>query len=267
MRVGTKLLSDNSFTELNQKKLTALITGASGGIGYAAALKLAKLGIKVVLVSRNKHRLKEIQEEIKLFGGSAEYIVIDFLEQDSVAELINEIQSRKIVPQILINSLGGVFESKDWSDGNVYREVYRLNTEVAIELTNRIFPFMSEFGWGRIIHFGSLSTKTGINSLPYVVAKSALISFVKFAANRFAAIDSKVVMTAIAPGPISVPGKYLNKIESEAPEKLLNWLLENQIPTKRLVRIEEVINLITFLISENGDYMNGSVIEIDGGAI
>jgi NAD(P)-dependent dehydrogenase (short-subunit alcohol dehydrogenase family) len=176
-------------------------------------------------------------------------------------------QTRKIVPQILINSLGGVFESKDFSDKNVYRHVYRLNTEVAIELTNRFFPFMSESGWGRIIHFGSLSTKTGINSLPYVVAKSALMSFVKFAANRFASIDSKVVITAIAPGPVSVPGKYLNKIESEAPDELLTWFLENQIPTKRLVRIEEVVNLITFLVSENGDYMTGSVIEIDGGAI
>jgi NAD(P)-dependent dehydrogenase (short-subunit alcohol dehydrogenase family) len=202
-----------------------------------------------------------------LLGGSADYIVIDFSKQNSVVALMDEIQSREIVPQILINSLGGVFESKDWSDVNVYRNVYRLNTEVAIELTNKVFPFMSEFGWGRIIHFGSLSTKTGINSLPYVVAKSALMSFVKFAANRFAVSGSKVVMTAIAPGPISVPGKYLNKIEFEAPEKLLDWLIENQIPTKRLIKIEELINLIIFLISENGDYMNGSVIEVDGGAI
>jgi NAD(P)-dependent dehydrogenase (short-subunit alcohol dehydrogenase family) len=87
------------------------------------------------------------------------------------------------------------------------------------------------------------------------------------AANRFAAINSKVVLSAIAPGPISVPGKYLSKIESDSPERLLNWLDENNIPTKRLVKIEEVINLVTFLVSEKGDYMNGSVIEIDGGAI
>ena len=267
MEVKTKLSTNNSFEGLNQKNLTALITGAVGGIGYATAVKLSKLGIKVILVSRNVQRLKEIQEEITLSGGSAEYIVSDFLKQNSVAELMSEMKSRNIIPQILVNSLGGVFESKDWSDENVYRNVYRLNTEVAIELSNRVFPLMSEFGWGRIIHFGSLSTKTGINSLPYVVAKSALMSFVKFAANRFAVIDSKIVMTAISPGPISGPGKYLNKIETESPDKLLDWLVENQIPTRRLVRIEEVINLVTFLISENGDYMNGSIIEIDGGAI
>ena len=267
MEVKTKLSTNNSLEGLNQKNLTALITGAVGGIGYATAVKLSKLGIKVILVSRNVQRLKEIQEEITLSGGSAEYIVSDFLKQNSVAELMSEMKSRNIIPQILVNSLGGVFESKDWSDENVYRNVYRLNTEVAIELSNRVFPLMSEFGWGRIIHFGSLSTKTGINSLPYVVAKSALMSFVKFAANRFAVIDSKIVMTAISPGPISVPGKYLNKIETESPDKLLDWLVENQIPTRRLVRIEEVINLVTFLISENGDYMNGSIIEIDGGAI
>jgi 3-oxoacyl-[acyl-carrier protein] reductase len=126
---------------------------------------------------------------------------------------------------------------------------------------------MSKLGWGRIVHFGSLSTKTGMNSLPYVVAKSALVSFVKFAANRIGFIDSNVVMTAIAPGPVSVPGKYLNKLESETPEKLSKWLLENKIPAKRLVRIDEIVNLITFVVSEKGDYMNGSVIEIDSGTI
>lgn len=267
MKVQIKLSSNNSIEEKILRKSTALITGATGGIGYATAIKLSKLGIKVVLISRNQQRLNEIQEEIQMMGGSAECIVIDFSKQNSVMELMNEVKSRKIVPQILINSLGGVFESKDWSDEIVYRNIYRLNTEVAIELTNKMFPIMSDFGWGRIIHFGSLSTKTGINSLPYVVAKSALISFVKFAANRFALMDSKVVITAIAPGPISIPGKYLNRIESESPEILLNWLSENQIPAMRLLTIDEVVNLIVFLISENGDYMNGSVIEIDGGAI
>jgi NAD(P)-dependent dehydrogenase (short-subunit alcohol dehydrogenase family) len=267
MKVKTKMLSDNKVNELSQKKLTALITGASGGIGHATALKFANLGIKVVLVGRNESKLLEIQQEVKLLGGSAEYIVVDFLNQNSVAKLMDEVQSRKIVPDILINALGGVFESKDWSDENIYRNVYRLNTEVAIELTSKFFPLMSEYGGGRIIHFGSLSTKTGINSLPYVVAKSALISFVRFAANRFAANNSNVIMSAIAPGPISVPGKYLSKLESESPEKLLNWFEANDIPTKRLVRIEEVVNLITFLIAETGNYMNGSVIEIDGGAL
>ena len=124
MEVKTKLSTNNSFEGLNQKNLTALITGAVGGIGYATAVKLSKLGIKVILVSRNVQRLKEIQEEITLSGGSAEYIVSDFLKQNSVAELMSEMKSRNIIPQRLVNSLGGVFESKDWSDENVYRNVF-----------------------------------------------------------------------------------------------------------------------------------------------
>lgn len=247
--------------------VTALITGASGGIGRAAAFKLSQAGIKIVLVGRSEVKLKEIQEEIILAGGLAECIILDFSVQNSVEELFAQLQFRDITPQILINSLGGVFESQDWSDINIYRNVYRLNTEVAIELTNRIFPMMAKMGWGRIIHFGSLSTKTGMNSLPYVIAKSALMSFVKFAANRYAKINSKVVISAIAPGPISVPGKYLNKLESEFPEKLSDWLLENKIPVMRLVKIEEVINLIFLLISESGNYMHGSILEINGGAL
>jgi 3-oxoacyl-[acyl-carrier protein] reductase len=244
-----------------------LITGATGGVGYSTAIRLSGLGIKVVLVSRDEIKLKKIQAEIKSIGGLSEYIVKDFLIENSVSELLEELSVRKIEPQILVNALGGPFDSEDWSDEAIYRRVYRLNTEVGIELTNKICKKISEYGWGRIIHFGSLSTKTGINSLPYITAKSALMSFVKFASNRFAKMDSKIVIAAIAPGPISVPGKYLGKIESESPEILLNWFIENQIPTKRLVRIEEVVNLIEFLISDNGEYMNGSIIEIDGGAI
>jgi len=255
------------LSKLKYNKLSAVITGASGGIGYATALELTNLGIRVVLVGRDKIRLQEIQKEIELRGGSATYIAVDFLEQNSIDELMGEIKFNKIIPQILINTMGGSFESSDWSDEKTYRQVYRLNTEVAIELTNRFFPLMSDFGWGRIIHFGSISTKNGMNSLPYVVAKSALMSFVKFAANRLASINPRVVITAISPGPISIPGKYLNKIESESPEELEKWFVENQIPTKRLIRIEEVLNLIKFLISEKSDYMNGSVIEINGGAI
>jgi NAD(P)-dependent dehydrogenase (short-subunit alcohol dehydrogenase family) len=261
------MLNDELREIFGKRKLTALITGATGGVGLSTALKLSQLGIKVVLVARNESKLNEIQMQIKSFGGNAEYIVIDFLNENSVSELLKEMSSRKIDIDIFINALGGVFESKDWSEELIYRKVHRLNAEVGIELTNRIFPLMSKLGWGRIIHFGSLSTKTGINSLPYVVAKSALMSFVKFGSNRFAKIDSAVVMAAIAPGPISVPGKYLHKIENESPELLLNWFSENQIPNKRLVRIEEVVNLIVFLISNSGDFMNGSIVEIDGGSI
>jgi 3-oxoacyl-[acyl-carrier protein] reductase len=267
MKVEIKLITTNFKIDFGQMEVTALITGASGGVGRAAAFALSRAGIKVVLVGRNEDKLKAIQKDIILSGGSAEYVIVDFSAQNSVEELFVQLQSRDLTPQILINSLGGVFESRDWSDINIYRNVYRLNTEVAIELTNRAYPLMSKMGWGRIIHFGSLSTKTGMNSLPYVIAKSALMSFVKFAANRYATINSKVVMSAIAPGPISVPGKYLNKLESESPEKLLDWLLENKIPVMRLVKIEEVINLVVFLISESGDYMHGSILEIDGGAI
>jgi NAD(P)-dependent dehydrogenase (short-subunit alcohol dehydrogenase family) len=261
------MLNNELIEMIRQRKLTALITGATGGVGQSTALELSQLGIKVVLVARNESKLNEIKMQIKSLGGNAEYIVIDFLNENSISDLLKEISSRKIDLHIFINALGGVFESKDWSDEVIYRKVYRLNAEVGIEITNRIFPLMSKHGWGRIIHFGSLSTKTGINSLPYIVAKSALMSFVKFASNRFAKIDTAVVMTAIAPGPISVPGKYLHRIEKESPEVLLNWFIENQIPNKRLVRIEEVVNLIVFLISNSGEFMNGSIVEIDGGSI
>ena len=61
-----------------------------------------------------------------------------------MSEVLVELQVRKLVPQILINALGGSFKSEDWSNEKIYREVYRLNTEVAIELTNQLLPIMSK---------------------------------------------------------------------------------------------------------------------------
>lgn len=111
-----------------------------------------------------------------------------------MSEVLVELQVRKLVSQILINAFfGGSFKSEDWSNEKIYREVYRLNTEVAIELTNQLLLIMSKLDWGRIIHFGSLSVKMGINSLPYIVAKSALISFLQFAAGRIALESPQVV--------------------------------------------------------------------------
>ena len=247
-------------------KPVALITGATGGIGSAVAVELAKKDIHVVLLGRNENKLLKITKQIQELGGEVDYIVVDFLSLTSVSEVLVELRARELVPQILINALGGSFKSEDWSNEKIYREVYRLNTEVAIELTNQLLPIMSTLDWGRIIHFGSLSIKTGINSLPYIVAKSALISFVQFAAGRIALDSPQVVLAAISPGPISIPGKYLNGLEREKPEELLLWFKLNRIPTMRLLKVEEILNLVNYIISEDGSYMNGSVIDINGGA-
>jgi NAD(P)-dependent dehydrogenase (short-subunit alcohol dehydrogenase family) len=89
---------------------------------------------------------------------------------------------------------------------------------------------------------------------------------VQFAAGRIALDSPQVVLAAISPGPISIPGKYLNGLEREKPEELLLWFKLNRIPTMRLLKVEEILNLVNYIISEDGSYMNGSVIDINGGA-
>ena len=121
------------------------MTGATGGIGSAVAIDLAEKEIHVVLLGRNENKLLKITKQIQEFGGEVEYIVVDFLSLTSVSEVLVELQVRKLVSQILINAFfGGSFKSEDWSNEKIYREVYRLNTEVAIELTNQLLPIMSK---------------------------------------------------------------------------------------------------------------------------
>lgn len=92
------------------------------------------------------------------------------------------------------------------------------------------------------------------------------MSFVQFAAGRIALESPQVVLAAISPGPTSISGKYLNKLEREKLKELLLWFTLNRISSKRLLKVEEILNLVNYIVSEDGSSMNGSIIDINGGA-
>ena len=242
----------------------ALVTGASRGIGRTVAEKLALEGVHVGLVGRNKKALLEVVEGIRLTGGKAEYFIYDISDTSNVEKLVGDCIARNLIPDILVNNLGGVNKSKNWDSYESVEQAFRLNFLAAYELVRQLLPYLEKMESGRIVNIGSISTKNGLNGFPYVVSKAALEAFTLFGARDIAKRSPNVVMTMVSPGPTAVTGKYLANLEDANPRALKDWLAQNNVSAGRLGKVEEIADLVLFLVSDMASYMHGSIVSIDG---
>jgi len=103
-------------------------------------------------------------------------------------------------------------------------------------------------------------------SAPYIAAKAALIEYMKTISKELGKINQNLMAAAVSPGAISVPGKYLNKIEKEDPKILAQFIQETKIPIARLGTTREIAEVVSFLCDEHTRYLHGCNIQIDGGA-
>lgn len=216
---------------------TALVVGASKGIGLEIVRELRAEGCKVQTASRTEG--------------------FDLMPIGGPERLLSAIQ----LPEIIVHVLGGsqgvtdtLGPSSDWA------KVWRLNLGIAHDINRLCIPMMQRNKWGRIIHISSNAQKIGTGYAPYVSAKAALDGYVKIVSKEFA--KDGVVITAVAPGIVHTPGRYYASLDSKEQEEYFN----KYIPTKRFGRAEEIAKAVAFLASEHAAYMSGSILTIDGGA-
>ena len=251
---------------MNELLGCALVTGGSRGIGNAIGRRLAKDGLNVVLIGRDLDALQREVGEIDAFGGRASLLQVDFLSDDYLGEISKFLVDKELKPNILINGLGGGFGSKTFDSIEIYRKVFHLNLFVAHELMNLIVANAKSMGWGRVVFIGTLAINHKSASAPYVASKAALMAYMKIVAKDLAKINENFLACAVSPGVINVKGKYLNKLKSEDPEKLTDFLERNLVAAGRLGEPDEVARVVSFLCDRETTYLNGCNIEIDGGA-
>ncbi|KKM18083.1 hypothetical protein LCGC14_1669310 [marine sediment metagenome] len=254
---------------LNLKGKCALVTGGSHGIGLAIALSLAEEGCNVAICARNKAQLQKAEQMILEKGVHVLAISTDAMVFEDVQKACEIIEMAWPKISILINNVGGGgrWGSEDVEDTieDVWWEVYNKNAMAAVRFTMWALPIMMERKWGRIVTIGSTrGIEAGLMSRPwFTMAKAAEIALMKTMARKSKYARNNITFNTVAPGAIMIPDTGWDIQSKDNPASFKKF--KRELPLGRLGTPEEVADLVTFLCSEQGSYINGSCIVVDGG--
>ena len=233
---------------------TALVTGATAGIGYAIALELARQGAAVVVHGRNAERGAKTVQQIENAGGTARFVAADLSDADDVRRLAAEAGD----VDILVNNAGIYeFASTFDTDDADFDAHFDTNLRAPYILVQKLVPGMIERGRGSVVNISTVAASTpSADAGIYGASKAALDLLTKVWADEFGGAGVRV--NAIAPGPI----------ETEGTSEMAD-IVEGLGRTRALQRIgepTEIAQAVAFIASPAASYINGVVLPVDGGA-
>ncbi|MEZ2249089.1 SDR family NAD(P)-dependent oxidoreductase [Microcoleus sp.] len=243
---------------------SALVVGASRGLGREIALTLAQEGVQVGVVARTEADIISLVEEM---GGEAKGhwgIAKDLVPDRAPTQLIEEIQSANKQIDIIIHNLGGTLAIRDpFCTVTEWRSVWRLNFEIAAELNRYLIPPMQQRRWGRVVHISSIAANLSRGAVAYCAVKAALNAYTR---NLGCTVASDgVVITSVMPGAIRHEGSHWEKMSQEKPEMVANYL-EQRLAIRRFADLNEITHFVLFLCSESASFFTGAVLPVDGGS-
>ena len=232
---------------------TALVTGASAGIGRAIAKSLAAEGVRLAVVARRRELLETLQAEI---GAKLVIIECDFMKEDAPKTIADAALAGLGSVDILVNNAGGSRKFKLETDEAQWHEAMTLNFTRQRQLTHRLLEQMMARNWGRIVSITGKSEPEGINGA--FCAKAAMHSWSK-------GLSREVGKHGITVNCIP-PGRIISEqiLRNYAPE-YRKWQSEHEIPVGEYGQPEDLANLVCFLASPRARYITGAVIPVDGG--
>jgi 3-oxoacyl-[acyl-carrier protein] reductase len=258
--------------DLGLKDRVALVAAASRGIGYAAALELAREGARVFLCSRQERHASEAAEKIhQETGADVAGIAADVTSDADVEAFVRLAQERAGRVDVCVTNAGGppstVFADTDLE---MFRSAFELNALSAIRLARLVVPGMRERKWGRIINVTSISVKQPVDGLLLSnTVRAGLTGWAKTVSNEVAA--DGVTVNNVAPGyTLTERQDELAEARSKATgkskqETIASWA--EQTPIRRMAKAEEIAAAIAFLASERASYITGVTLQVDGGWI
>jgi 3-oxoacyl-[acyl-carrier protein] reductase len=256
--------------DLGIKGKVALVTGASSGLGFAAASALAAEGARVSINSRSADNLKKAALKMKTEAGHLPLTVEGDISASGMAEKVVEETASKLGPvDILVSNAGGPPAGKFLQHSKeVWRESADLTLYSAIDLARAVVPDMVARKWGRIIFITSVAVKQPIDNLIISnTLRAGVTGFAKSISNELA--SSGITVNAVCPGYTDTERlKRLAQNQSESSGKSLEEVYADwtaMIPARRVGKPEELAHLIAFLASERAAYINGTSFAVDGG--
>jgi 3-oxoacyl-[acyl-carrier protein] reductase len=243
--------------ELQLKGKTALVTGASQGIGRAIAKGLAAEGVKVCIAARRRELLDELAAQIAAAGGPAPFVVtVDVMQEGAPSKLAQQALQGLGKIQILVNCAGGSRPLAIDAPEEKWAEAMTLNFTRVRQLTHAVFPDMIKHRWGRIINITGKSEPEGLNAA--FSAKAGIHAWSKGLSREIG--KHGITINSIPPGRI-----MSEQIRRNYPEEYRAEHSAKEIPAGRYGEPEELANLAVFLASPLASYITGAVMPVDGG--
>jgi NAD(P)-dependent dehydrogenase (short-subunit alcohol dehydrogenase family) len=259
--------------DLKLKNKTALVTGASTGIGFAIAEALAAEGAVVTINGRSQDRLDEATKKIKKSVSNAQisFVASDLATADGAKNLVNALPE----VDILVNNMG-IYEPKDFLEitDEEWTRFFETNVMSGIRLCRAYLPAMRKKNWGRIIF---ISSESGVNTPPemihYGFTKTAQLAISRGLAETTA--GTNITVNSVLPGPTAsdglvdfVRGVAKSKgIDEKTVEKEFFETVRPNSLLKRFATVEEVAAMVAYVASPLSSATNGAALRVDGGCV
>ena len=236
---------------------TALVTGASIGIGRGIALALAREGVRLAIMARRRELLEEAAAEITAARGTQPVLIVEDLMQEGAPERIAKATLDGLgAVDILINNAGGSRPFKLDASEEQWHEAMTLNFTRPRQLTHKLLDQMIARKWGRIVCITGKSEPEGVNGA--FSAKAGIHAWAKGLSREVGKFG--ITINSIPPGRI-----MSEQIRRNYSPEYRQWQAENEIPVGRYGEPEDVAGLVCLLASSRGSYITGTVIPVDGG--
>jgi 3-oxoacyl-[acyl-carrier protein] reductase len=237
---------------------TALVTGASQGIGEAVARRLAAQGARLVLAARSVDKLEALAQSLAADGTEAAVLAIDLADTEAVADRLGELPDEFAAIDILVNNAGITADNllvrmslEDWD------RVLRTNLTGGFAVTRALARGMMRRRYGRIISVSSVVGLMGnAGQANYAAAKAGLIGLSKSLAKELA--GRNITVNVVAPG-------FIQTAMTESLPESAKAELSTAIPLKRLGTADDIAWAVAYLASDEASYVTGHVLNVSGG--
>jgi NAD(P)-dependent dehydrogenase (short-subunit alcohol dehydrogenase family) len=240
---------------MNLNDTTALVTGATSGIGRAIALELARDGASVIVSGRDAGRGAETVAAIEADGGTARFVAADLGDLDSITRLADEAADA----DVLINNAGAfTFAPTPDQDAASFQLMFDVNVRGTFFLTAALAPRMAARGHGSIVNITTMAAEVAFpGGAAYGASKAALIALTRTWAAEFA--PNNVRVNAVSPGPTTTEGTT----DAMGPDAIAQ--VGSTVPLNRAATVEEIARVVAFVASPRASYVTGATYAADGG--
>nr|ADD96101.1 3 oxoacyl acyl carrier protein reductase [uncultured organism MedDCM-OCT-S04-C478] len=237
---------------------TAFVTGGSRGIGKSIALDLGKKFHVVVGYSVSDEKAKEVSDEILKNGGSSSTVQINISESDSVDKAFSSIEKDHTSVDVLVNNAGITKDNiMPRMKEDEWLEVIQTNLTGSFYTSQRAIKLMMKNKWGRIIFISSVVGISGNQGQAnYAASKAGLIGLSKSISKEMG--SRNITSNVVAPGYIETD--MTSFLDDQNKENIIE-----QLSIKRIGKPEDISNIVSFLCSDESEYITGQVIPVDGG--